>query len=135
MIPMSPVRSHSPSNFSSLSYGATPEDNEEKFAGAQPFAVELLLVVLRGRAVVLRGDPRPADLDLADGLAVPGLDALVGRDPHVHPRQDATLTGPQAPVLVAAGLDLGGRQRDRAHRARLGHPPALDDLHVVALLE
>ena len=41
----------------------------------------------------------------------------------------------RVPVLVARVLDAGGRARDGADRARLRHPPGLEDAHAVALLE
>src|SRR5262249_9057563 len=102
-------------------------------AGAQPTMVELVGCRI---AVVAAGDPRTPHLDLPHGRAVP-----LQRGPGVvdDAQLDATehATRLLAPVhlLLASGLDATRRARQRRERARLGHAPALDDVHAVVLFE
>jgi hypothetical protein len=90
----------------------------------------------RAVGVVGAGDPRTADLELADALAVPRLHLVV------RPEQAAFDAGQQAalgiavaPVGLGADLDLDGRNRQRADGRHLGHAPAVDDVDVVLVLE
>ena len=100
-------------------------------AGAQPAVVELL-----GRrvAVVAGGDPRAAHLDLAYGLAVPRqLGAVVVDDAQLDAGQRC---GPvlRAPVdSSSGGAPLRRHARRRPSGRGLGHAPALEDGHAVAV--
>ena len=72
--------------------------------------------------VVARGDPRPARLDLAGALAQADL----------GPRHHPALRRAVGPVLLAL-VDARRRPGHGDDRARLGHPPRLQDAHAVAL--
>src|SRR3954471_16605548 len=103
-------------------------------ARAQPAVVELL-----GRTrilVVITRDPRAPRLELARRLPVPvALAAVVGDQPGLHERQQSASRRSISPHLVAALLHAGRWPRDRTDRRGLGHPPALDHVDAVALLQ
>ena len=98
-------------------------------AGAQPAVVGEALAGPRV-VVVRRRDPRPAALQLAARLAVtrhwcgrPGLD-----DPALDAERDAPHAGSQVGLLGLGQVALVGVEAaHRRHRARLGHPPRLQD--------
>jgi len=86
--------------------------------------------------VIGPGDPRAADLEFADALAVPGGDRVVGPDePAFDADDEAALGGGIPPVVIAAGLEGRRRDRDGADRRHLGHAPRVDDRDVVLGLE
>ncbi len=86
--------------------------------------------------VVAGGDPRSARLQLAAGLAVPRplLAGVLIDDPDLHQRRGDALGGAQARelLLVAVG-ERRAHAGDRPERARLGHPPGLQDRHAELL--
>ena len=102
-------------------------------AGTQPAVAELARVGLLV-AEVGGGHPGAAHLQLADRLAVRGQH-LLGRpdDPCGHTGRHPALGVPVPPGLLALGA--GRRAGHRAQRRRLGHPPGVDDVDVVAVLE
>src|SRR5712692_5741857 len=82
-------------------------------------------------------DPRPAHLQVAEGLAIPGeLLAVLADDAHVDAEERASLLALQLGTLSFAPFRVlrleGGGGAERAH---LRHAPRVEHAHAVFLLE
>ena len=92
-----------------------------------------------GIPVVLGADPRPADEDLADRLAVVGqaVEVLV-EDVEFEPRHEQARLGDVVELLVQGQprvLMLHAASGQRRQRTGFRHPPTLDHLDVQGLVE
>ena len=98
--------------------------------GAQPAVIGE--GIGRCTLVVATGDPRPAQLQLANGVAVFRTRiALFVHQTHLHARHRAAALG--APHGLVLGRGVARRNRHTAHGACFGHAPALQHGHAPAL--
>ena len=117
-------------------FGAVGDLNEAPgveradIAGSQPAVVKLFRRVV---AVITRGDPRAANLYLADRLAVPVANSVAFCNANLNARIDAP--GSRAPVQFFFGPAVFGRIRDGGKRAGFGHAPRLNDAHAELFLK
>ena len=104
-------------------------------AGSQPPVAELLRCFVQ---VIGPGDPRTADFDLADRLAVGAghdriADGILGDDPELDTGQDAP--GEIVVIHGVRGIGVLVGFRQRAEGGGLGHAPPLHDLEAVLVEE
>ena len=92
---------------------------------------------LVGRVEVAARDPRAADLELAHRLAVPRQDVPVDvAVAQLDERQrDSLHRDVVEPRVVIRFVQVAEKLRGRCDRRRFGHPPAVDDVEAVPLLE
>ena len=104
-------------------------------AGLEPAVIGEPCVGTAGVEILSR-DPRTAHFELAHRFAVPDGQTLIGARPHFDKRQRGALHRaiPQ-PVVRRQVPDDRRHGADRPERRHLGHPPRVEDVEPVALLE
>ncbi|COU63507.1 Uncharacterised protein [Mycobacterium tuberculosis] len=99
--------------------------------GAQPAGIELGLVT---SPVIRASNPGPANLHLANGVAVVGQHlAIVVDDPGLHPAHRLALSDAECPMLVVRGARW--RPGHGGQRRCFRHAPQLPNLDIVLVLE
>ena len=107
--------------------------NRGHIAGAEPSVPGPAVVLLRG-VVVAGGHPRPANLELAGGTAVPWRFPLGAHHAQLDKRRGPALLGADfvfffvRPIFHVRLQQAGGAQR-----RGLGHPPQVNDAHAIAV--